>query len=308
MRFKYLLKRSFINLKKYGLFPTCKKILDILFKNNKIDLDVLIKNSPDNLDDIFIKFGTDKGSLDSKKTYDSLYKNNKSSQFKNYLSWIERPDLKNYEYQMGLNSSPIYENVFKKRRLEKLKILELGVANGHSIASWHHYFPNSEIYGIDNKKSFKFFYKSSRVKYFQLDIFNEKKIKEFIKNYGKFDYIIDDSLNTEAAMLHNIKNFYPSLESGGAYFLEDYGFYDHVQKAMQEVKLYNTKNGMRYFLNSRTMRSILEMLKNKTIFDDEILNKKILEDIFSTLENIEFGNYKHPYAAIAIMYKKNFNN
>ena len=64
-----------------------------------------------------------------------------------------------------------------KRRFEKLKILELGVANGHSIASWHHYFPNSEIYGIDNKKPFKFFYKSSRVKYFQLNIFNEKEIR-----------------------------------------------------------------------------------------------------------------------------------
>ena len=304
MQFKYLLKRFFINLKKYGLFSTCNKIFNFLLKKNKIDLDILIKNSPDNLDDIFIKFGTDKGSLDGKKTYDSLYKNSKLNQFKNYLSWIERPNLKNYEYQMGLNSTPIYEKVFKKRRIEKLKILELGVANGHSIASWHHYFPNSEIYGIDNKKPYKFFYKSSRVKYFQLDIFNEKKINKFITNYGKFDYIIDDSLNTEKAMLHNIKNFYPSLKSGGAYFLEDYGFYDHVQKAMQEVKVYNTKNNMRYFLNSRTMKSILEMLKNKTIFDDDILNEKILEDIFLTLENIEFGNYKHPYAAIAIMYKK----
>ena len=304
MQFKYLLKRFFINLKKYGLFSTCNKILNILLKKNKIDLDILIKNSPDNLDDIFIKFGTDKGSLDGKKTYDSLYKNSKPNQFKNYLSWIERPNLKNYEYQMGLNSTPIYEKVFKKRRIEKLKILELGVANGHSIASWHHYFPNSEIYGIDNKKPYKFFYKSPRVKYFQLDIFNEKKINKFITNYGKFDYIIDDSLNTEKAMLHNIKNFYPSLKSGGAYFLEDYGFYDHVQKAMQEVKVYNTKNNMRYFLNSRTMKSILEMLKNKTIFDDDILNEKILEDIFLTLENIEFGNYNHPHAAIAIMYKK----
>ena len=304
MQFKYLLKRFFINLKKYGLFSTCNKILNILLKKNKIDLDILIKNSPDNLDDIFIKFGTDKGSLDGKKTYDSLYKNSKPNQFKNYLSWIERPNLKNYEYQMGLNSTPIYEKVFKKRRIEKLKILELGVANGHSIASWHHYFPNSEIYGIDNKKPYKFFYKSPRVKYVQLDIFNKKKINKFITNYGKFDYIIDDSLNTEKAMLHNIKNFYPSLKSGGAYFLEDYGFYDHVQKAMQEVKVYNTKNNMRYFLNSRTMKSILEMLKNKTIFDDDILNEKILEDIFLTLENIEFGNYNHPHAAIAIMYKK----
>lgn len=304
MRLKYLLKRLLVNLKNYGFFSTFKKILDTLLKNNKIDLDKIIKDSPSNLDDIFIKFGTDKGSLDGKKTYDSLYKNKKSHQFKNYLNWIERPDQKNYEYQMGLNSAPIYEKVFEKRRFEKLKILELGVANGHSIASWHHYFPNSEIYGIDNKKPFKFFYKSSRVRYFQLDIFNEKEIKIFIKNNGKFDYIIDDSLNTEKAMVNNIKNFFPAVKSGGAFFLEDYGFYDHLQKAMQEVELYNKKNNMRYFLNSRTMKSILEMLKNKKIFDDHVLSKKILEEIFSTLADIEFGDYEHPYAAIAIMYKK----
>ena len=304
MRLKYLLKRLLVNLKNYGFFSTFKKILDTLLENNKIDLDKIIKDSPSNLDDIFIKFGTDKGSLDGKKTYDSLYKNKKSHQFKNYLSWIERPNQKNYEYQMGLNSAPIYEKVFEKRRFEKLKILELGVANGHSIASWHHYFPNSEIYGIDNKKPFKFFYKSSRVRYFQLDIFNEKEIKMFIKNNGKFDYIIDDSLNTEKAMLNNIKNFFPAVKSGGAFFLEDYGFYDHVQKAMQEVELYNKKNKMRYFLNNRTMKSILEMLKNRRIFDDQVLTKKILEDIFLTLADIEFGDYEHPYAAIAIMYKK----
>tara|TARA_Y100000817_G_scaffold314331_1_gene312824 strand:+ start:247 stop:1161 length:915 start_codon:yes stop_codon:yes gene_type:complete len=304
MRLKYLLKRLLVNLKNYGFFSTFKKILDTLLENNKIDLDKIIKDSPSNLDDIFIKFGTDKGSLDGKKTYDSLYKNKKSHQFKNYLSWIERPNQKNYEYQMGLNSAPIYEKVFEKRRFEKLKILELGVANGHSIASWHHYFPNSEIYGIDNKKPFKFFYKSSRVRYFQLDIFNEKEIEIFIKKNGKFDYIIDDSLNTEKAMLNNIKNFFPAVKSGGAFFLEDYGFYDHVQKAMQEVELYNKKNKMRYFLNNRTMKSILEMLKNRRIFDDQVLTKKILEDIFLTLADIEFGDYEHPYAAIAIMYKK----
>ena len=304
MQFKYLLKRLILSLKNDGFFPTFKKGLDILFKNNKIDLDRIIKDSPNNLDDIFIKFGTDKGSLDGKKTFYHLYKNSKTNQFKNYLDWIERPNLKNYEYQLGLNSSPIYEKVFKKRRLEKLKILELGVANGHSIASWHHYFPNSDIYGIDNKMPYKFFYKSTRVNYFQIDIFNKKKINNFIKNHGKFDYIIDDSLNTEEAMFKNIKNFYPSLNPGGAYFLEDFGFYDHTQRAMQEVKLYNSKNNMKYFSNIRTMREVLEMLKNKTIFDDKILNKKTLEDIFSTLENVEFGNYEHPYAAIAILYKK----
>ena len=102
----------------------------------------------------------------------------------------------------------------------------------------------------------------------------------------------------------NIKNFYPSLNSGGAYFLEDFGFYDHKQKAMQKVKEYNLNYNMKYFLNCRTMREILEMIKNKTLFEDKILDKKILEFIFSTLKDIEFGNYEHPYAAIAILYKK----
>jgi hypothetical protein len=304
MQFKYLLKRLYLSFKHDGFFSTFKKIFSTLFKDNKIDLDVIIKDSPQNLDDIFVKFGTDKGSLDGKKTFANIYKNSKTKQFKNYFDWIKRPNLRAYEYQLGLNSTPIYENIFKKRRLEKLKILEIGVANGHSVASWHHYFPNSDIYGIDNKKSFKFFYKSKRVRYFQIDIFNQKQINNFIKNYGKFDYIIDDSLNTEEAMLSNIKNFYLSLKSGGAYFLEDFGFYDHSQKAMQEVKSYNLKNNMKYFLNCRTMRNLLEMIKNKTLFDDKILDKKTLEDIFLTLKDIEFGNYEHPYAAIAILYKK----
>ena len=61
---------------------------------------------------------------------------------------------------------------------------------------------------------------------------------------------------------------------------------------------------MRYFLNSRTIKGILEMLKNKEMFDDQILSKKNLEDIFANLADIEFGDYEHPYAAIAIMYKK----
>ena len=60
MRLKYLLNRLLVNLKNYGFISTLKKILNTILKNNKIDLDKIIKNSPSNLDDIFIKFGTDK--------------------------------------------------------------------------------------------------------------------------------------------------------------------------------------------------------------------------------------------------------
>lgn len=304
MKFEYLFKKFFIGLKNYGLIYVLKKVVNVILKKNKIDLDQLILNSPDNLDDIFIKFGTDKGSLDGKKTYDALYKNSKKKIYKNYLEWIKRPNLKNFEYQLGLNSAHIYEKVFSDRRFEKLKILEIGVANGHSIASWHHYFPNSEIYGIDIKKPYKFFYKSLRVKYHEIDILNDKKINKFLKKNGKFDYIIDDSLHALEAMFKNIKNFYPYLNSGGAYILEDYGFYDHGQKAMQEAKDYNLKQNMSFFPESRTVKEILENMKSKKVFEDNILDQKTLENIYSTLNTIEFGSYEHPFATMAILYKK----
>ena len=74
MQLKYIFKRSFHIIQKEGIIFYLKKILSFFFNSSKIDLDILIKNSPDNLDDIFIKFGTDKGSLDGKKTYDFIYK------------------------------------------------------------------------------------------------------------------------------------------------------------------------------------------------------------------------------------------
>ena len=187
----YLWTRSLNVIKNDGLTTFVKKLFNFIFSSNKIDLDAFEIRKDSTLDDFFIKFGSDKGSLDSKKTYDTLYKNSKEQKFKNYLDWINRKNPKDYDYQLGHDSSPIYDKFFSKRRLEKLKILEIGVANGHSIASWHHYFPNSNIYGIDNKKPYKFFYKSKRVKYFEIDIFEKEKIKKFIKQHGKFDFIIE---------------------------------------------------------------------------------------------------------------------
>ncbi len=73
---------------------------------------------------------------------------------------------------------------------------------------------------------------------------------------------------------------------------------------MQEVKDYNLKQNMRFFTESRTMREVLENMKSKKVFEDNILDKKTLENIYSTLNTIEFGSYEHPFAVMAILYKK----
>ena len=42
-----------------------------------------------------------------------------------------------------------YESYFEKIRDEKLKILEIGIADGISLLTWSDYFQNSIIIGID---------------------------------------------------------------------------------------------------------------------------------------------------------------
>ena len=45
-----------------------------------------------------------------------------------------------------------YESYFEKIRDEKLKILEIGIADGKSLLTWSHYFENSQIFDEKGKK------------------------------------------------------------------------------------------------------------------------------------------------------------
>ena len=43
----------------------------------------------------------------------------------------------------------IYESYFNQIKDKKLKILEIGIADGKSLLTWSDYFENSQIIGID---------------------------------------------------------------------------------------------------------------------------------------------------------------
>ena len=49
-----------------------------------------------------------------------------------------------------------YNSLFKERRNEKLKILEIGIGSAPmpSLRLWKDYFPNSQIFGIDIEESY----------------------------------------------------------------------------------------------------------------------------------------------------------
>tara|TARA_Y100000389_G_C17443374_1_gene510042 strand:+ start:1223 stop:2134 length:912 start_codon:yes stop_codon:yes gene_type:complete len=302
MRIKYLINRLVFNLKNENFITVIKKIIKTIFTSNKIDLDKLKLDENISLDDLFIKFGSDKGSLDGKKTY-SFLKLKDKNRFSNYLEWINRDNLKKFDYQLGHNFTPIYEKYFSEIRLKNLKILEIGTANGHSVASFFYYFPNSKIFTIDIKKSFHFFYKSERISFETIDCMNDQSVKNFISRFGGFDIIIDDSDHTHPTFVNNIKNFYPSLNSGGLYFLEDFKYAD---QDLLMIRNYNEKFGKKVMMQFIiTMDEIFTNIKNKKFFEHDILNKESQEYIFDKTESVNVHYGEHPLSSLGILKKKN---
>ena len=302
----YLFKRLFISLKNESFLDTIKKIINTFLGKNKIDLDKLSKDFAHlGLDDLFLVFGTDKGKLDGKKTYYNLKSLvDKNNNFKNYYSWIKRRNFKDFKYQLGNNFSPVYEKLFKNIKDKKNNVLEIGVANGHSLASWYLYFKNSNIFGIDIKKKDKLFYKGNRLQYYSVDTLNEKRVSNFLKKNINFDVIIDDSNHNFEAFFKNIKNFYPLVKPGGLYILEDFVVNDKERQA--EID-FNLENG--YEILSRdsllTVESFFNQVKHNKEFknsfyftDDEI------KEIINSTENTELIYTEHPGGSMAVLYKK----
>ncbi len=300
-----LINRALFRLKNEGLLRTLKLLFKFLFSNNKnkIDLDKLDLKKNLTLDEIFLTFGTDKGNLDGKKTFYKYTKNIKTKHlFMNYKDWILRKDIYDHEYELGLNYVSTYEKIFEKIRFKKLNILEIGVAGGHSHASWYKYFQNSEIYGIDIRPEKNLLYSGRRLHYFQLNCTNLNDIKKFkSENKIKFDIIIDDSLHDYEGFIGNIINFFPMLKSEGTYVLEDFKRKD---ERLINMRNYNEKYGKSLMGYSLSMKEIFEKLSNKEIFEYSFFSLENQRILHKNIEKIEIIYPEHPSASLALIKKK----
>ena len=302
-RLKYLIRRFFHGLKNDNIFVVLIKIFKTIFYSNKIDLDKLNIDKNSTLDDLFLQFGTYKASLDGKKTYHYLEKyTDGGKKFKNYYEWINRKNPRSFNYQFGVNYTPYYEKYLGPLRHKSLKILETGVANGHSIASLFYYFPNSEIHAVDIKKNYNFFYKGKRINYHSLNLMDDKAVNKFVTKNNKFDIIIENSLYEQKFQTICIKNFYPTLNPGGIYILEHFAHNDWLHEA---EKKYNEDAGKKLIQNWLfSMREIFDFIKNKKMFKHEILKEDVLKYIFDTTDNVEVHYGPHPRGSMGLLFKK----
>lgn len=146
----------------------------------------------------------------------------------------------------GHSYIPWYENLFEGRKDSVKKILEVGIGpiqeGRSSLFMWRDYFPNAQIYGIDNdeKKMGDF---GDRIQLFLCDQSDEKTMKKLGEHYGPFDLIVEDGSHEVAHQISTAKSFVPFLADNGMYVIEDVSKPEEIQEGLSgfdcELHIFN---------------------------------------------------------------------
>lgn len=123
----------------------------------------------------------------------------------------------------------IYESILGQFATADIKILELGVFNGASLAVWRRYFKNAVIVGLDVDplpEKLAPLVSAGQLYFVQGDQSNHDVLDRAIKLTGGsgFDIIIDDASHIGALSKASFDYlFLNGLKPNGYYFVEDYG-------------------------------------------------------------------------------------
>ena len=230
---------NFLSLYKRQLLYYLKKKIDI-------DADKLGRNF--SLENLLIKYGSDKASFWSKK-------------------------------KNGHGYTKYYLKHLQKFKYKKINILEIGSYAGASASAFSKFFPNSKIYCLDiNISNFK--YSSKKIKVFGLDAAKKNSASSFFKkinislNQKYFDIIIDDGSHKLGDMLNTLRFFFNSLKSNGFYIIEDYtqmNFFRHLRVAKEP-----------------NFDKIISCLKKKKFFNTQFLELNFQKKLFSEIKQIKY--------------------
>ena len=112
----------------------------------------------------------------------------------------------------------IYPYYFDPLRDKSLRIIEIGVGAGGSIRAMQEYLPKAEIIGVDNDLDL------SDVEGLEIE-YGDQGDSVFMQyvadKYESFDIVIDDGSHKLEDQLTTFEALFPTLVSGGLYFIED---------------------------------------------------------------------------------------
>ncbi len=135
--------------------------------------------------------------------------------------------------------SHLYSIMFDNIKHKELNVLEIGIGTmtpgaassmkgympdtyipGASLRAWNDYFVNSQIYGMDVQPDTMF--SENRIKTYLCDSQNVNTVNNLMAGLNiKFDIIIDDGWHYDEAQKKTLKHFFPYLNDGGIYIIED---------------------------------------------------------------------------------------
>ena len=145
----------------------------------------------------------------------------------NDIDLLTRLAIKHGTDKWGLHFyTPVYHELFRKIRLEKLKVLEIGVGGfgfrdfgGESLRMWSEYFPNSQIVGIDIE--YKALPLPQNVHYENGSQTDLGFLDRVAKKYGAFDIVVDDGSHRPDHVIASFQFLFPRMSDSGLYVIED---------------------------------------------------------------------------------------
>ena len=143
----------------------------------------------------------------SKDSFYEVYKNHK--------------DLYSCKWEQYLHVYDKYLNVFLKEN-KPVRLLEIGVSKGGSLEIWGEYLPKgSKIIGIDiDKKCAEYKYNNENIEVFIGSASDENFVEKNFENMN-FDIIVDDGSHICSDVIKTFELFFPKLNNGGLYIVED---------------------------------------------------------------------------------------
>ena len=187
-----------------------------------------------------------------------------------------------------------YMRHFSKIRLKKMKILEIGIggyknpkAGGDSLRMWKHYFPFSQIHGIDIYD--KSFHQESRIFIHQGSQIDEDFLIKLIDDFGPFDIIIDDGSHINEHVIKSFNILFPKMKNGGIYVVEDTQTSYWSDYGGDSENLNNTNTMLFYFKSLTDKLNYFEYAKENQR-PDEFDNKIVGMNFYHNLVFIEKGD------------------
>lgn len=114
-----------------------------------------------------------------------------------------------------------YDELLTARRNEIKSVVEFGVYAGRSIEAWHGCFPNAHIFGVDTWRAPDLHSPPDRFTLILGDCMDEQTWQP-LKNYGLFDFSVDDCGDHNYEMQHHIIcRMMPILAPKGIHVIED---------------------------------------------------------------------------------------